>query len=330
MGTSVARPATIAAEEEVGMSHRLAERLGFSVDDRVAIVHVDDLGMCHRVAIVHVDDLGMCHAANEGGFEALENGPATCASIMVPCPWFAEAAARARENPELDLGVHLTLNAEWDHYRWGPVAGRSAVPSLLDDRGYLPRTTLETVARAKPEEVAVELRAQVERALEAGIDVTHLDSHMGTCFFPKFIEVYAGLAREFQVPVFAVQPDEAALKRAGIEGGLEMIRQLVAALEKDGVPLLDAFDANSLDFPEGGGEAHNRSRLAGLGAGVNYLICHVAQGGEELSAVTPDSAHQRDFERSFYGGEPGRRALQAEGIRTLGMREIRSLMRGDG
>ena len=83
----------------------LAERLGFERDD--------------RVAVVHVDDSGMCHASNEGGFECLENGPATCGSIMVPCPWFGEAAERARANPDLDLGVHLTLNAEWAQYRWG-------------------------------------------------------------------------------------------------------------------------------------------------------------------------------------------------------------------
>jgi predicted glycoside hydrolase/deacetylase ChbG (UPF0249 family) len=296
------------------MSKGLAERLGFAADD--------------RVAIVHVDDLGMCHAANQGGFEALENGPATCGSIMVPCPWFAEAASRARDRSDFDLGVHLTLNSEWDHYRWGPVAGRSAVPSLLDDEGFLPRSTLETVARAEPGEVEIELRAQVERALEAGIDVTHLDSHMGTCFFPNLIGVYAGLATEFGVPLFAVQPDEKALARAGIEGGLGVIRKLVEALEKDGVPLLDAFDANSLDFPEGEGEAHNRARLAGLAPGVTYLICHAASGGEELSAMTPDSAHQRDFERRFYGGELGRRVLEEEDIRTVGMREIRALMRG--
>jgi len=166
------------------MPPTLAERLGFDPTD--------------RVAIVHADDIGMCHAANEGAFEALANGPATCGSIMVPCPWFREAADHARAHPELDLGVHLTLNCEWDHYRWGPLAGRSAVPSLLDDQGFLPRTTLEVAQRARPEEVAIELRAQVERALEAGVDVTHLDSHMGTCFFPQFVEVYGGLAREFK------------------------------------------------------------------------------------------------------------------------------------
>src|SRR5512134_2393098 len=114
------------------MTSTLAEQLGFAADA--------------RVAIVHCDDIGMCRAANDGGFEALQNGPATCGSLMVPCPAFDAAAQRARALPGIDLGVHLTLNAEWPRYRWGPVAGAAAVPSLLDDEGCLPRTTRETLA----------------------------------------------------------------------------------------------------------------------------------------------------------------------------------------
>ena len=111
------------------MNQTLAERLGFDASD--------------RVAIVHVDDIGLCHAANEGAFEALTAGPATCGSLMVPCPWFPEAAARARAHPDVDLGVHLTLNAESATYRWGPVVGAERVPTLVDADGYLPRTTAE-------------------------------------------------------------------------------------------------------------------------------------------------------------------------------------------
>jgi hypothetical protein len=295
------------------MPQTLAERLGFAATD--------------RIAIVHCDDIGMCHAANAGAFAALEKGPATCGSIMVPCPWFREAAQRARANPELDLGVHLTLNAEFPHYRWGPVAGAPAVPSLVDGEGCLPRTALDTARQAKPAEVEIELRAQVDRALDAGIDVTHLDAHMGTCLLPPFAEIYAALARAYQLPAFAIRPDAATLEARGLAGAAHVFEKLVGSLEAACVPILDGFDSDSLSFAAGEGAAHNARRLARLGPGLSYLICHPAQGGEELSAITPD-AHARDFERSFYGGQAGSRALEAEGLRTLGMRPLRELMRG--
>jgi predicted glycoside hydrolase/deacetylase ChbG (UPF0249 family) len=290
----------------------LAERLGFEATD--------------RVAIVHCDDIGMCQAANEGAFEALANGPATCGSLMVPCPWFGDAAERARARPELDLGVHLTLNAEWLHYRWGPVAGASAVPSLLNEQGYLPRTSAEVLARARPEEVEIELRAQLERALAAGIDVTHLDAHMGTALLPPFLESYARLAREYRLPVFVVRPEYETLVALGAEEAAELYRQVLDGLEADGIPILDSFDSDSLEFEPGGGEAHNAARLAGLRRGVNYLICHPARDGSELAAITSD-APMRDFERRFYGGEVGRRAFEEQGLRRIGMRPLRDLVR---
>ena len=296
------------------METSLAERLGYAGDA--------------RVLVVHVDDLGMCHAANQGGFEALRNGPATCGSIMVPCPWFAEAAEIARREPAFDLGVHLTLNAEWHHYRWRPVAGASAVPSLVDAEGFLPRTSAEVFERATPGDVATELRAQIEAALAAGVDVTHLDSHMGTVFHPRFVPVYHELAAAYRLPVFVVRPDEEALARQGMAGFGALLAPLVDRLEADGFPILDGFCADSLGFAEGEGLAHSRRRLEALGPGVHYLICHAAQDGEELRAVTPDSAHQREFERTFYGGEAGLRELDAMGFERIGMRELRDRLRG--
>ncbi|MDJ0866883.1 MAG: polysaccharide deacetylase family protein [Myxococcota bacterium] len=292
----------------------LAEQLGFSAGE--------------RVAVVHADDIGMCHAANQGAFATLESGVVTCGSIMVPCPWFAEAAERARANPALDLGVHLTLNAEWPHYRWGPVAGRDAVPSLLDAQGYLPRTSVEVAQRARPGEVEIELRAQIEAALAAGVDVTHLDAHMGTAFFPPFVETYLKLAQDYRLPALVVRPDPEQLRAAGLPGGERLFQAICDAFEAAGLPVLDGLDPNSLGFEPGGGEAHNRARLAALPEGVSYLIIHPAQGGEELDAVTPDSAHARSFEHCFYSGDAGRDALEAEGIRTVGMRPLRDLVRG--
>ena len=187
------------------MAATLGERLGFAAEE--------------RIAMVHCDDIGMCHAANVGAFEALDAGPANCGSLMVPCPWFTEAAEMAAERPQVDLGVHLVLNSEFPRYRWGPLAGASRVPSLVDPDGCFPRTAAEVVQRARPEEVEIELRAQVERAFGSGIDVTHLDAHMGTALLPPFIEIYAKLARDYRLPVFAVGDASGAEARAMVAEG---------------------------------------------------------------------------------------------------------------
>jgi len=298
------------------MPPTLAERLGFGPEE--------------KVAVVHVDDLGMCHAANDGGFEAMANGPATCGSVMVPCAWFPEAAARARDlGRDADVGVHLTLNAEWEQYRWGPVSGRDRVPSLLDDDGFLPRTQRETLQRAKPEHVAIELRAQLEAALAAGIDVTHLDAHMGTAFFPPFFQAALDLAREFRLPLWAPTTEPALLEAQGMTALKSFFEPVERAVRASGLPVFDAFDADSLGFAEGEGMAHTRKRLDRMVPGVTFWITHAARAGEELAAVTPRDGHAREFERTFYGGEIGRRSFAERGIRTLGMRRVRSLLRGE-
>jgi len=291
----------------------VAERLGFAADE--------------RVAVVHVDDVGMCHAANVGAFEALANGPATCGSVMVPCPWFAEAAALCRANPDVDMGVHLTLNAEYVHYRWGPVLG-GAVPSLSLDDGTLPRAMPEA-ARGAADEVERELRAQIDRALDAGIDVTHLDTHMGTTFLPAFFPIYVKLALDYRLPIFLPRPDPQLIESRGLQEAVAPMLEHSNQYEAAGGPVFDHADPFSLDFTPGEGLAWNQNRIAGLKSGINWLLCHAAQAGDELESITPDSAHHRDFERTFYGGAAGHEALEAAGVKTIGMRPLRGLMRGE-
>lgn len=283
-----------------------------------------------RIAVIHADDIGMCEAANRGAFEALAHGPASCGSLMVPCPAFEKAVETARSHPEwsLDLGIHLTLNAEFADYRWGPVADPAHVPSLLAEDGFLARTSLETAQRARPEEVEVELRAQVDRALACGIDVTHLDAHMGTVLYPPFVDVYVRLALDYRLPVFAVRPDPDSLRARGLEKAAPIFASVCRRLEAAGIPVLDDFDADSLHFAPGTGADHNRRRIEALRPGVTYLICHPAYGDEELRAITPDTAHQRDFERSFYGGEAGWEVVRERGVTVIGMRALRDLVRG--
>src|SRR5213594_686607 len=178
----------------------LAERLGYQPTD--------------KLLIVNGDDVGMCHAANLGTIECLEKGLMRCATIMVPCPWFAEIASYAKEHPEKDFGIHLCHTSEWRKYRWGPVADRVKVPGLVAPDGYLWHEVPDVYAHATAEEALIEGRAQIQRALTAGVDVTHLDSHMGTLQLnPEYVRSYLQLAVEFDLPVRMASPE--TLARAG-------------------------------------------------------------------------------------------------------------------
>ncbi|MEO7398169.1 MAG: ChbG/HpnK family deacetylase, partial [Ilumatobacteraceae bacterium] len=161
----------------------LAERLGFRADD--------------RLVIISCDDLGSCHAANEGVYEALRDGLATCASLMVPAPWARDAALRCTERD--DIGVHLTLNCEHPTYRWGPI---THAPSLHSGEAGFPRGVDDLWEHADPEEVLRECRAQIERALAWDVDVTHLAPHLSAITLrPEFFDVYLELAIEFRLPI---------------------------------------------------------------------------------------------------------------------------------
>jgi len=304
-----ARAAMLAREESTAVS--ILERLGFAADE--------------RVVVVHVDDLGMSRAANAGGVRALD-GAATCGSIMVPCPGFEEITRIARERPELDLGVHLTLNCEYAGYRWGPVCRDAR--SLIARDGGMWQTTRETVENATAEDVERELRAQLDRALAAGIDVTHVDAHMGTVFDLKFVDSYFRVAREYRLPAFVPRLRARDLPTHGLPDRLAEYARRIDAAEAAGFPIFDHFDADSLEFPPGTGLEHNETRLDRLGSGLSYLITHCAEGGEELESITRDW-RQRDEEHRIYSDGSMREALEARRMRPVGMRRLRDLMRAE-
>ena len=166
----------------------IAEKLGYQADSKLLIVHADDIGLAHSV--------------NSATIEAFEKEGISSGSVMVPCPWFNEFAGYYREHPGLDVGIHLTLTAEWENYKWDGVMPSGEIPSLLDEEGYFYSTVEEVAMHAVPEEVDKEVRAQVDRAIAFGIDPTHIDTHMGSvAATPELAEIYLSLGKEYRVPV---------------------------------------------------------------------------------------------------------------------------------
>jgi predicted glycoside hydrolase/deacetylase ChbG (UPF0249 family) len=272
----------------------LAERLGYRADT--------------RLVIVSCDDLGGSHALNVGVFDALRAGVATSASLMVPAPWAREAAARYRGE---DIGVHLTLNAEYDLYRWGPL---TQAPSLYDGDGGFPRTLEDLWDHADLEEVRRECRAQIERAIVWGFDVSHLTSHLSALMLrPEFFDVYLELAVEFRLPIRL--PSNVSERDAGFP-----FRHLAAA---EGVVFPDHFTparrAGSRDRVE--------KAIVGLQPGVTEIHVQPAIDTPELRAMSPNWAAWID-DHALVTQEPSlRRMLERSGAVLIGFRELRALMR---
>ena len=155
--------------------------------------------------VVHVDDVGMCHGANQAYLELSASGFVTSGSVMVPCPWFLEVAEAAATDARLDLGVHLTLTAEKTHYKWRPISDVGADSGLVDGNGFFWPDVSSLRSNCAPEAAAVEMRAQLDRALAAGIDVTHLDAHVGATIAPEFVESYVRLGEDYGLPILLTE-----------------------------------------------------------------------------------------------------------------------------
>jgi predicted glycoside hydrolase/deacetylase ChbG (UPF0249 family) len=282
----------------------LAERLGYSNDT--------------KLLIVHADDLGVAHSQNQATFDAFEKGMVNSASVMVPSPWFNEVVEWAKGKPGVDIGLHLTLTAEWDVLKWGPVAPPDQVTGLINDQGYFYRSVNDVIAHASVEEVESELRAQIERSLAAGLKPTHLDSHMGSLFNEKFFGVYVKLGKEYNIPV--------------------MISTNLAAMfpGKDPVITDDVIlvDRVHMAFPEDfkqGMEHFYSSTLRSLSPGVHVLLIHLAYDNDEMQAVTINHPgygskwRQEDFD--FFTSAAFGKILQEENIKLITWREISRLLK---
>ena len=271
----------------------LAERLGHPPDA--------------RLLIVNCDDLGFCHAANRGVYEALRDGVGTSASIMIPCPWAREAASHYRGE---DVGVHLTLTAEHDLYRWGPI---THAPSLLDGDGGFPRTNIDVWEHADLDEVRRECRAQVERAILWGFDVSHLDSHMGVMQLrPEFFDVYLDLAIDYSLPI--------RLSGASTQRAIGFPFRDLAADE--GVLFPDRF----LYAPGIGSRKALERTIYDLAPGVTEVYVHPGIDTPELRSIGESWSGRVDDLDLVLSAET-RSLLDRAGVTLIGYRELRDAQR---
>ncbi|HRQ37924.1 MAG TPA: polysaccharide deacetylase family protein [Chloroflexota bacterium] len=292
------------------------KKLGFSDTDRVVILHADDIGMCQA---------GLAAYA-----EIVEFGVLSSAAVMAPCPWFPATAVlyhSLRANrPNLDMGVHVTLTSEWANYRWGPISTRDVDSCLLDGDGYFPQTTAVVQANGRAAAVLAEMEAQLQRALAAGIDVTHLDSHMGTVFHAQFMPLYIELAQRYRIPALAFRWSAHELQAWGMDEATAVaFANWSQNLEASGFPLLDSLYMMPLHTHENRLEIA-RQWLNDLKPGIHYFLIHPAQDTPELRALAPDwRARVADYQ--LFISEAWRQTVAESGVRVIGWREIREIMR---
>lgn len=282
----------------------LQERLGYSNDAKLLIVHADDLGVIHGV--------------NQASFKAMEEGSVSSASIMVPTPWLPEVAAYAKANPDHDMGIHLTLTSEWQLLRIGPVASRSEVSSLLNENGYFYPDCGELWEHAKIEEVEIELRAQIDKAIAMGINPTHLDSHMGCLFSTdnRYYELYTRLSKEYRIPAMVNHQIEQL-------GGDE--------IEEPPVVIDQIFGAGTEDFDKDAMGKYYADTLKMLEPGVHVMIIHCGYDNMESQGMSFEhpywGAKWRQDDYDFFTSDECARILEEQNIHLVTWKEIGKLLK---
>lgn len=294
----------------VTFSQNLAEKLGYPSDT--------------KLLIIHGDDVGVSHSQTKATFDAMKNGIVNSTSMMVPTGWSAEVGEMAKEMPTADIGIHITLTNEWLNFNWGPEAGRTAVPGLANEKGHMYPDCAQVTANATPEEVEMEIRAQIKAANQMGIVPTHLDSHMGCIFYgrPAYLKSYLKIAQELGIP--------AMINQQMVDGIVKANPDLFEGINVDKFPVVDQlFMADPTDY-QAGMEAYYINSLNNLTSGLNVILIHLAFDDAEMNAVTKghDTYHApwRQDDYDFFTSEKARELLKANKVQLVTWREIGKTM----
>ena len=283
------------------------KRLGLADDDRVAIIHTDDIGMCQ---------------SNVDAFADLwEAGIISSGAIMYPCPWANAAIDYSRTHPQADLGVHLTLTSEWQTYRWGPISTRDPRSGLMDTEGYFFRTSEDVQKKGRPAAVKKELQAQLARALAAGLKPTHIDTHMGSVACAKYMNIYLDLAKKNKLPPMIFRMDEEEWRGTGLDAlTAKLAARMILGLEEKKVPLLDHLAMLPLETDKDHMDVAKKA-LSDLKPGITHFIIHPNKDTPEIRAIAPDwrarVGNYQDFMSDEIGSHIKKIGLQVIGYRTL-------------
>ncbi|WP_028544909.1 polysaccharide deacetylase family protein [Paenibacillus taiwanensis] len=289
------------------------------------------LGFDHtkRLLIVNADDFGMCRSTNEAIKQLLQEEVISSATIMMPCAWSEDAARWSAANRQFDVGVHMTLTSEWDGYKWGPVCRRMNTSSLTTAHGHFPASCQVVEQQAEVEQIRQEFIAQIEAALHQGIDVSHLDNHMGSVYGlatgRDFLQVVFDLCSTYDLPF--------RLPKTGMNIPPELTvlaKQRATQAEEQGIVILD--DLLGLRYALETGETYEVAKasmcalLRGLQPGLSELIIHPAHVSDELKSITPHW-QKRGFEFDLFRDPDIRELLLEEDIQLVRWLDVRHAQR---
>jgi predicted glycoside hydrolase/deacetylase ChbG (UPF0249 family) len=275
--------------------------------------------------VIHEDDVGMTHGANVAFVELSALGACSSGSVMAPCPWFPEAAELAAKSPDIDLGIHLTLTSEQTPYRWRPLTAPPRSAGLTDELGYF-WPDVPSARKADPAAVEAELSAQIEIALAAGVDATHLDAHMGTAQMPEFVGIYRRLGRRYRLPVLLPR-DLARYNPATYAGPVDTAAYAaeIARAEAAADLIFDLVVETPWRRTTSAEKAY-RELFAGIEEGLTFLSMHFNAPGD-FEAIDPDSARIRTEEYALFRTSLIGEWIEEFGLEVVGMRPFRDELR---
>jgi len=275
-----------------------------------------------KVVLLHCDDGGMCDEANIAIRNYFEKGDIQSAAVMVPCPYAEELVEWAKTQDSPDLGIHLTLTAEWKDYRWGPVSDPAKVPGLIDPEGMMWRDVPDVVMHAIAEEVETEVRAQIDKVIAMGFRPSHIDTHMGTLYGSiDYLKVFLKIANEYNIPANAIDLSDPKIAEGFKNEGYPINADVVQLLGGYSLPKLDNFSS----VPDGSSYENKRDNffalLNALGPGVTEIIFHPSVETDNLKSIT-GSWQQRVWEAQLFSDPVVTKFFEDNGIIITTWREI--------